>query len=60
MQDIISFLYINNFKTYMISNLGLLPVYGEYWSDIYELNKQWSNVFAINNNNNIFKDFDTV
>jgi hypothetical protein len=58
-QDIISFLYVNNFKAYMISTLGLLPVYGEYWSDIYESNKQWSNVFAINNNN-IFKHLNII
>jgi len=48
--DIIKYLDDYNFSSFMISTNGLLPIYGEYFSDIYENNKQWSNVFTINNN----------
>jgi FkbM family methyltransferase len=48
--DIIKYLDDYNFTSFMISTNGLLPIYGEYFSDIYENNKQWSNIFTINKN----------
>jgi FkbM family methyltransferase len=49
-EDIIKYLDNNNFTTFYIGKNGLLPIYGSFFSHVYENNKQWSNVLAINNN----------
>lgn len=48
-EDIIKFLDKQNFISFYISSNGLLPIYGYFFSQIYENNKQWSNVLSINN-----------
>jgi len=48
-EDIIKYLDKHNFISFYISKNGLLPIYGSFFSPIYENNKQWSNILAINN-----------
>jgi FkbM family methyltransferase len=48
-EDIIKYLDKHNFISFYISQNGLLPIYGSFFSSIYENNKQWSNVLSINN-----------
>lgn len=48
-EDIIKYLDEHNFISFYISSNGLLPVFGKFFSTLYEKNKQWSNIFAINN-----------
>ena len=46
MQDIVNFLDSYNFNTYRIGMRKLLQVNGEFWDDIYERRKFWSNCFS--------------
>ena len=47
MKDIVDFLSKNDFDTYRIGIKKLFKVNDEYWNDIYEKYKFWSNCFAI-------------
>tara|TARA_Y100000389_G_scaffold204960_1_gene261273 strand:- start:868 stop:1683 length:816 start_codon:yes stop_codon:yes gene_type:complete len=47
MKDIVDFLSKNDFDTYRIGTKKLFKVNDEYWNDIYEKYKFWSNCFAI-------------
>jgi len=47
MKDIVDFLSKNGFDTYRIGTKKLFKVNDEYWSDVYERYKFWSNCFAI-------------
>lgn len=47
MKDIVDFLSVNGFDTYRIGSKKCMKVNDEYWLDIYEQNKFWSDCFAI-------------
>lgn len=47
MHDIVSFLSSNGFDTYRIGTRKLLKVNDEYWSQVYDDVKFWSNCFAL-------------
>ena len=47
MKDIVDFLSLNGFDIYRIGTKKLIKVNDEYWNDIYEEVKFWSNCFAI-------------
>nr|QBK89155.1 MAG: methyltransferase [Mimivirus LCMiAC02] len=47
MKDIVDYLDNYGFDTYRIGTKKLFKVNGEYWNDIYEKVKFWSNAFAI-------------
>lgn len=47
MKDIVDFLSKNGFDTYRIGTKKLFKVNDEYWNDVYERYKFWSNCFAI-------------
>jgi FkbM family methyltransferase len=53
MKDIVDFLSANGFDTYRIGTKKLIKVNDEYWHQIYEDVKYWSNCFAVNKNENI-------
>jgi FkbM family methyltransferase len=47
MKDIVNFLSSNGFDTYRIGTHKLIKVNDEYWNDVYEDYKTWSNCFAL-------------
>jgi FkbM family methyltransferase len=47
MKDIVDYLSLNGFDTYRIGTKKMFKVNDEYWNDIYESFKFWSNCFAI-------------
>ena len=55
MKDIVDFLSANGFDTYRIGTRKLIQVNDEYWNQIYEDVKYWSNCFAVHRNENIEK-----
>lgn len=56
MKDIVDFLSDNGFDTYRIGTKKMFKVNDEYWSQIYDDVKFWSNCFAINKNDNLIYD----
>ena len=55
MKDIVDFLSENGFDTYRIGTRKLIQVNDEYWNQIYEDVKFWSNCFAVHRSENIEK-----
>lgn len=53
MKDIVCFLSNKGFDTYRIGDKKLIKVNDEYWNDIYENVKFWSNCFALKKNDDI-------
>lgn len=53
MKDIVDFLSKNGFDTYRIGTKKLFKVNDEYWNDIYDRYKFWSNCFAIKKNDDL-------
>jgi len=53
MKDIVVFLSDNGFDTYRIGTKKMFKVNDEYWSQIYDDVKFWSNCFAIKKNDNL-------
>jgi FkbM family methyltransferase len=47
MKDIVDFLSCNGFDTYRIGTKKLIKVNDDYWNDIYENVKFWSNCFSL-------------
>jgi len=56
MKDIVDFLSTNGFDTYRIGTKKLFKVNDEYWSQIYDDVKFWSNCFAIKKNDTLIYD----
>lgn len=56
MKDIVDFLSENGFDTYRIGTKKLFKVNDEYWDQIYEDVKFWSNCFSLKKNDNIIHD----
>ena len=53
MKDIVDFLSENGFDTYRIGTKKMLKVNDEYWSQMYESVKFWSNCFSLKKDDNI-------
>ena len=47
MKDIVDFLSVHGFDTYRIGTRKLFKVNDEYWNQIYDDVKFWSNCFAL-------------
>ena len=65
MKDIVDFLSSNGFDTYRIGTKKLFKVNDEYWNQVYDNFKFWSNCFALKKDdqlirNLINKNFDYV
>ena len=56
MKDIVDFLSTNGFDTYRIGTQKLFKVNDEYWRQIYDDVKFWSNCFAIKKNDTLIYD----
>ena len=56
MQDVVQFLSKNNFDTYRIGTKKLFKVNDEYWHQVYDDLKFWSNCFALKKDDNIIHD----
>jgi FkbM family methyltransferase len=53
MKDIVDFLSMNGFDTYRIGTKKLFKVNDEYWSQVYDDVKFWSNCFALKKDDNL-------
>jgi FkbM family methyltransferase len=53
MKDIVDFLSKNGFDTYRIGTKKLFKVNDEYWNQVYDDLKFWSNCFALNKDDNL-------
>jgi hypothetical protein len=53
MKDIIEHLYINGFDTYRIGTKKLFKVNDEYWNQVYDDLKFWSNCFSLKKDDNL-------
>ena len=53
MKDIVDFLSNNGFDTYRIGTKKLFKVNDEYWIQIYDDLKFWSNCFALKKDDNL-------
>ena len=47
MKDIVDLLSVNGFDTYRIGTKKLIKVNDEYWSQVYDDVKFWSNCFSL-------------
>jgi FkbM family methyltransferase len=56
MKDVVSFLSANGFDTYRIGTKKLFKVNDEYWNQIYDDYKCWSNCFALKKDDTIILD----
>lgn len=56
MKDIVDFLSNNGFDTYRIGTKKLFKVNDEYWNQVYDDIKFWSNCFALKKEDNLIND----
>ena len=56
MQDIVDFLSKNGFDTYRIGTKKLFKVNDEYWNQVYDDLKFWSNCFSLKKDDNLIYD----
>jgi len=53
MKDIVDFLSKNEFDTYRIGTKKLFKVNDEYWNQVYDDLKFWSNCFSLKKDDNL-------